>query len=586
MPNNSSSPPGKKTATVFYAVLLFVIAILLNYQLRDYGLVVYDEGFMVGPAHEINQGKVIYRDFFIEYPPGHFAVPAFLFRYLGENLLYERLLFVLIRSLAVMFLFLLTRFFVRGYAAFIPPLIFLLVPGPWHKSYIPFFTAFDLYFLCDYLIRPRKAKLMWLGLITALTLFFRQDLGSYFILTVLITSIFVTWGHSFKEGLRTYASNIVIYIFSSILFFSPVLFYFYTKGALMDFIHACFLSSVGVRMKTISFPFPHFDFVYYKDGVSGFFYYMPVILALVAALYILLSKTKARPPALLAVVCMGFLSFVNIWDLPDHSHLLQLSTPAYVLGTVLGDRAYTRLFPAGAFSQSWFLLKCAVVLGFLALPVYFLMSYIISPLGINNYSPSPRLLFSEVRRLNNKKAPLMLPDKEATAIERAVGFIDANFRENEPVLVIPSSYILSFLADRENYSASDFFLTPEFMSPGWKEALIARLAKDPPEYIIVDKVRLFMPDNFQKTVYLKSFVRSYPEMYDFITHNYSIYEVMGSFAVLKKGMTPASREFYAGALDMYRQDRQGALAKFREAASVGLPEGLIDYDRLYFRSSQ
>lgn len=555
-----------------YGALLFVGSVVIFYKLYDYGLAVYDEGFIVTGAQEILRGRIIYKDFFKEYTPGNFMLPALLFKLFGTNILIERFVMIFVRATSVLLLYLLCSRLSKGFIVFIPPIMLLLAPGPWHKSFIPFFTLLDLYFFCRFIDNLNYYRVIVLGFLTAATIFFRQDIGAFFIVTVLVSIISIP---EIKKMARFSIMRLVIvYLFSILFFFTPVIYYFLNKGALNDFINDCFISSWDVRIQTKKFPFPRFDFISFNQGMSGFFYYIPIIFFFIILCYIIATRDKENRKILLPITVMGLFSFVDIYEAPDHSHLLQLSTPTYLLGAFISDKIYNNKFIYGV-------AKGTTGLILLFLPCYFILSLLCSPLATNIYSPTPMLLFSKSQKLANPRAPVFLPVNEADAIEKTVNFIKTHFRKNEPVFVIPPSYILSFLSGRENYSSSDFFFSSEFLSQEKKQVLLKRIVNSPPQFIIVDKIRMFQPDNIQKLIYLRSFYKNYPGMFNFVINNYSVYKIFGEYAVLKFGVNRPSRLFYCGVRSLIKRKPENAFEKFDEAEHLGLPKGMFDPNKLF-----
>ena len=74
-------------------LLVFLATLVWQWPIFDRWLALLDEGYVLGIADQLNQGRVLYRDVTIDAPlPGSFHLLAFWFQWVGTSVLSSRIL--------------------------------------------------------------------------------------------------------------------------------------------------------------------------------------------------------------------------------------------------------------------------------------------------------------------------------------------------------------------------------------------------------------------------------------------------------------------------------------------------------------
>jgi hypothetical protein len=173
----SEGPAGKGSLAV-WAGLIFVFSLVFYSLYFDRGMLLADEGTLMHAAQRINQGEVPYRDFYQFYAPGRFYIVAALFKVFGEGFLITRKMWVIVRALIVTLTFLIGGRFMPRRFAVLAPLVVLLIPGPWCKSFYAFAGLLALWATLRYVEDPRQVRLAVAAMTVAVALLLRQDVGT------------------------------------------------------------------------------------------------------------------------------------------------------------------------------------------------------------------------------------------------------------------------------------------------------------------------------------------------------------------------------------------------------------------------
>lgn len=92
-----------------YLAILFILLASLFLPQSLFGIIIFDEGFIVSGAMLVKDGKLPYRDFYSLYGPGQYYLTAATFSVLGENLLVVRYLHVFILAAMGMSIYILAK---------------------------------------------------------------------------------------------------------------------------------------------------------------------------------------------------------------------------------------------------------------------------------------------------------------------------------------------------------------------------------------------------------------------------------------------------------------------------------------------
>lgn len=81
---------------MIYLSFIFVTLIVLFLPQSIIGINIFDEGFIVSGAMLVNDGKLPYKDFLSMYGPGQYYLTATIYRLFGEELIYVRVLHIIL----------------------------------------------------------------------------------------------------------------------------------------------------------------------------------------------------------------------------------------------------------------------------------------------------------------------------------------------------------------------------------------------------------------------------------------------------------------------------------------------------------
>ncbi len=143
----------------------FVVALVFFGFFFDYGLAVFDEGILLQGIQLEAEGRMDfakfchyssqYRWFALFFPDGQ------------PNLEVVRAVWVVIRSATAALIFLISAMVVPKRWAWVPVVLFLALPGPWHKAFVAFSLCLCLFAMLRLLERASVLRYVWLALCIA-----------------------------------------------------------------------------------------------------------------------------------------------------------------------------------------------------------------------------------------------------------------------------------------------------------------------------------------------------------------------------------------------------------------------------------
>jgi hypothetical protein len=168
--------PGTRADRWLLAILLAATALYL-WELRPYGLMLLDEGYVVHAAERMLGGELLYRDIFAHYAPLLYHALALAFAITGPSMLVSRTVYLGFVLVNVVVTYRLARRFVAPAAALVPAALIAGMPGQWSKAPVGFAMGVVLLALARALERPTPRRFLVLGLAGGLGLATRQDVG-------------------------------------------------------------------------------------------------------------------------------------------------------------------------------------------------------------------------------------------------------------------------------------------------------------------------------------------------------------------------------------------------------------------------
>lgn len=169
-------PPSGRSDRWLLAALLVSAAVYL-WELRPYGLMLLDEGYVVHAAQRMRGGELLYRDVYGHYGPLLYHALALAFDATGPSILVSRTIYLVLLLVNVAIAYRLARRFAPPAGALVPAGLLAIVPGQWSKATVGFAMGIVLLALARALERPGVQRCFALGLAGGLAVTARQDLG-------------------------------------------------------------------------------------------------------------------------------------------------------------------------------------------------------------------------------------------------------------------------------------------------------------------------------------------------------------------------------------------------------------------------
>ncbi len=172
--------PGGPTAARsdrWLLALLLAAAAAYLWELRPYGLMLLDEGYVVHAAERMLAGELLYRDVYGHYGPLLYHALAIAFDTAGPSILVSRTVYLVLLLANVAIAYRLARRFAPPAGALVPAALLAIVPGQWSKATVGLAMGVVLLALARALERPATRRCLVLGLAGGLAVAARQDLG-------------------------------------------------------------------------------------------------------------------------------------------------------------------------------------------------------------------------------------------------------------------------------------------------------------------------------------------------------------------------------------------------------------------------
>lgn len=247
-----------------HQILIFFASALFFSLSMDRTLGIYDEGVILTGAMRVAAGDIPHRDFYANYGPGQFYVLAALFKLLGQYVVIERVLDVLMRASIVTVCYGLTAAYCRKSMALAASIVCSLWLFSLAFYGYPIFPALLLLLLSAALILPVLAgpisfwRLLGAGAGAGLVALFRYDVGFYVFVTLAFAigiSAVLRYGDA-GQRISAAKSMLAPYVLGTSIVFLPAAIAYLAVAPMEPFIHDIFAFPVHnyVRMRSLPFP--------------------------------------------------------------------------------------------------------------------------------------------------------------------------------------------------------------------------------------------------------------------------------------------------------------------------------------------
>ena len=513
---------GRKKALA-YGFVVYIGAFLYYLIYYDCGINLADEGWFINTTLRIMDGQVPFRDFYY-YPPALNYVLALIFKLFGANILYERLLWVAVLSGSVTLAYVLSRKLLSSLFWMLPPLLMLTVPGPWHKSSIPFLLLSGAMVGYRYIERKNGRQAFLCGLVGGAALYFRLDTSGFIIiaLTVLVFAanflvrpLGEAQARRWLSETASLAAGVLTAIFPAMVFMGYLE---YKMGALTYMLKDTFSAH-----STLGLPFPSPGLSLLSENFREFFYslsfYMPPLI--IAVVMVTLAARYAKKGLdeeglrLLLLCVLGAFGYNQTLYRTDHAHLLQSVQVPYILGAYVMQVIY-RSLPERAPA-----LRAVVA----ALSAILCAGYVYMNVTIYDfYTGTIGVIKDSTETLNIPGAGVRLKPDIARRTEDLVGFIQKNTSPNDKILVLPYDPMIYFLSGRKNATSEDGVFQGTLPGSAEEDAFISGVERSRVPLVVFKDVKFAASDESRLKIYNR-------RLYEYVRANYQLAHESGQFQV-------------------------------------------------------
>jgi hypothetical protein len=551
---------------------LFIALLGLVYYLsyaRQFRIDV-DEGLIINGAMRVLSGQIPLRDFH-QYMAGHYYPLAFWFLLFGKSILVERLFFVLLHTLKNVLLFRLARRVLPAPWAWLPTLLLLVFPGFWVKGFINLVLIVNLGLIWNYLERPGAKRLIALGLAIGASVYFREDMAGYSVLTAGLILLVdgarrkVKFSAIFKNGLILGGAVLAALI--------PLITLYVASHGVPDLIRGISetirlgqVESVDTTLVAGSIPWP-------PRLTKGYLYYLTPLMLLITGVIIARHwRSFSRGDGLhfvkiLAALLLGSFSFYHIWHwhnefrFPQTGAILLLLW-AWLLHLASRPVRSLRLARAAARAAAAFLIVGVLVYyALLGLCGHAMWRYDAASFMIADGPHRPVV--------RTTRSNILPPTEQAVKLSRLLEYIGRKSTPEDRIFCFGES-ILYFLSERNNATEFDNGRIPAYF-PDQRAKFVAQIRERRPKIIIM------------RGWEFEWWSAKMPEAFQAIMPDYILDDELFEYYVLLR-VEESEADVRQGNALLWRGDARGAAAAYRAAltATPGRPVLIWNLDRLFF----
>jgi hypothetical protein len=463
------------------AILLLSFSFAIAYPRWRAGIDWRDEGLLAYGAVRVMHGDIPHRDFVSLQPPLSFYTAAAVFKLFGTSLVSLRVFGVLLFLLLPILIYGIGRNFIGpllSFAAAAPACIlglpyFRFMPLPaWQGIAVSLVAA--LVFL-PAIFSERQWLAFPAGLLSAISLFLRQDQAVYAIVAILVLVVTLRFVRDDSHA-RTNLKHAVFFWLAGMAVVSiPLTVVWWRLGALPEMFRQLVMFPFTTYRKTSSLPFPRFilNKSVLETAIRSLFY-IPPFVQTISAVYLGYSlfrrRFRVREAILLFLVVWSALFYLQVLVRSDQTHLLYTLPPVFLLCAFGWSMVLEAI---SNYRRTSIIVSAAVAI--------LVMSYlwILRPAA-----------FPDVTRENEL---LALPRggvriEQGRAITDFFKRLQAFVPPTRPILALPYQPMFYFLCERRNPTRWNY-LWPGDQTTGDHERLIEEAERDPPAVVLLSQQR-------------------------------------------------------------------------------------------------
>jgi hypothetical protein len=489
--------------------ILFVVVLLYFLFYFNYGINLFDEGILMEGIRLEQQGQMQY-DKFCHYS-SQYRLLSYILSKTENDLLVLRLIWVLVRALTALLIFSIARRLVRLPWALVAVLLFLALPGPWHKSFVALLVCLPTYLMVKTVENGKPAYLLAVAASLSAAVAIHIYTGGLTLLGCAILFGIIPFFENRSPPVSPFAKRFWYGAFWSVF----LLLTFLLADFLRQIDYFAFLSMT--RQVLLS---DYAGSLQMVQGLSNLaispknlvvlFIYFGVAWTMIFYLHLLLGRKSGKLPAekkkvLIILVVIALLNLAKWLARFDMAHLLQNAPLVWILGVFI----LSRLLKIAKNSRSSIEKAWAQVgFGIAAL-------WIVVAIGFGLSSPDyysggiGYRLFNNTVHLQHPKATMHVTKEKAEWIMKMVRAIRDNTEADDTICIMAPAPILYYLSDRKSPFVLPLFDRPESLVGNLEADLISQLKRSKTKLIVykdeatdgVEKNRLsqFAP-NLHRTV--------------------------------------------------------------------------------------
>ncbi len=531
---------------VFLFFLYALLATFIFITFAKHGNFLFDNGREAYIAWQVAQGKLLFKDILIIYPPLSYLINGFLFKFINTNLYTLYCAGIFVSFLITTFIYLLSKMFLNRFFAFSLS-VFTIIVGisninlfnfifPYSYGILYAFAGFLISLFC--LIKySRIRNIYWLyaaSFVAGFAVTNKYEFIPYFF--VIVYSIFRIQKLRFKHYFLTFLSFISIP--------SITLFYLISKGIDFNLILNNFELIKNIsQSSTLKYFYSTQGVIFAKQTPM---FLLKNFLQTSFALMLLLFGVKFniqdynKPLKILSIGVIALsVYFITLWANPSSFAFLPILLTVFFIIMELKQNLLVEekilILSSICLSLKTFFGTATLNYGVFAISVLLLAtSTIICRKNIKNINPLAIyiLIFATIFTSQNFKTYLSKPFEIETKngkvfTEKEIGlstnqlikYIDLYTKKTDKILILPEGLMINFLTQR-NSDNTYYSLIPLYVETFNEEKIINDINKNKPDFII------FSNSN-TKDYYFKYICEDYAfDLCNYVAKNYRIKELI------------------------------------------------------------
>jgi len=320
-----------KDSNKLFVIILFIITALFYIQIIKLPINAFDEGTMLVGAERVLNGDIPYKNFSTAYAPGQITILAGLFKAFGTSVTTARIYDILIKTLLSLSIFIVVRFLsssIFALGGWVTSLIWIMyksnVVYPMYIFFLIIFTSF--YFFLFYMKRDKIYFVVLCGILTALSIMFRIELG----VPAAVFFIFVLILRKVMDVQKSW-SPLFYYLAGGLAVGLPLLFYYDTIATLEVIFTETVLNPLAF-LEHRGFPYPSLN----RNTLP--FYVFPLVPITSLVTSIIMVKRRNDPVLAYGVLFLSIFGIICLNQArvrSDIIHILPVALSSMILAPLL-----------------------------------------------------------------------------------------------------------------------------------------------------------------------------------------------------------------------------------------------------------